>query len=101
MKKFIIADTHFGHENIIKYESRPFLNYEECSPTPIILFLRRKNPGKSYLCGIPGFSALISAFHLQSGTNQVVITFFVCPAISRIDWSKKCWSERTASTGLF
>ena len=29
MKRFIIADLHFGHENIIKYESRPFTNAEE------------------------------------------------------------------------
>ena len=29
MKRFIIADLHFGHENIIKYESRPFSNVDE------------------------------------------------------------------------
>ena len=29
MKRFLIADLHFGHENVIKYTSRPFVNAEE------------------------------------------------------------------------
>lgn len=28
-KVYIIADTHFSHENVIKFENRPFLNAEE------------------------------------------------------------------------
>lgn len=29
MKRFLIADLHFGHENVIKYTSQPFVNAEE------------------------------------------------------------------------
>lgn len=28
-KKFYIADTHFGHENMIKFDKRPFSNVQE------------------------------------------------------------------------
>lgn len=29
VRRFIVADTHFGHENIIQYESRPFRDVRE------------------------------------------------------------------------
>lgn len=38
MKRFLIADLHFGHENIIKYESRPFNNADEMNERLIELW---------------------------------------------------------------
>ena len=39
MQKFYIADTHFGHENVIKFDKRPFQNTEEMEEE----MLKRRN----------------------------------------------------------
>lgn len=52
MKRFVIADPHFGHENIIKYENRPFSNVEEMDEKLIALW--NKTVGKDDLVYILG-----------------------------------------------
>ena len=32
-KKFYIADTHFGHENVIKFDGRPFVDIDDMNTT--------------------------------------------------------------------
>ena len=38
MKRFVIADLHFGHQNVIEYEFRPFINSEEMDKRMIELW---------------------------------------------------------------
>ena len=38
MKRYIVADLHFGHSNIIKYENRPFANVNEMDTSLIELW---------------------------------------------------------------
>ena len=71
MKRFIIADPHFGHENIIKYENRPFSNVKEMDEKLIALW--NKTIGKDDLIYILGdftlsrnketISKLVSTLH--------------------------------------
>lgn len=52
MKRFIIADTHFGHDNIIKYENRPFENAQKMDKR--IIELWNSTVGKEDLVYILG-----------------------------------------------
>jgi len=45
MKHFFTADTHFGHENIIKYCARPFANAEEMDAVLIENWNNKINDG--------------------------------------------------------
>ena len=58
MKIFVTADTHFNHENIIKYYNRPFKNAHEMNET--IIYNWNKVVGKDdivYHIGDYGFGS--------------------------------------------
>ena len=45
MTRFYTSDTHFGHENVIKYCNRPFANAEEMDEVLIEKWNMRVRPG--------------------------------------------------------
>lgn len=45
MRNFYIADTHFGHANVIKYDDRPFKDVEEMDAELIRRWNERVSPG--------------------------------------------------------
>lgn len=44
MRRFVIADTHFGHQNVIKYCNRPFCDVEEMDAKLIELWNSTVHP---------------------------------------------------------
>ena len=83
MNKFFIADTHYGHDNIIKFCNRPFLNVKEMNEALIKNWnsivsendevyhlgdVAMKNPliAKQFLESVNGKIYLIKGNHEQS-----------------------------------
>lgn len=49
---FYIADTHFGYENVIRFDSRPFANVDEMDREMILRWNRRVNSSDTvYILG--------------------------------------------------
>ena len=67
MRRFLVADTHFGHRNIIEYENRPFSNVEEKEDLVYILgdftLSRRKEIIKNLVNRLNGRKVLIMGNH--------------------------------------
>ena len=81
MKRFIISDLHFGHENVIKYCNRPFIDAEDMdnklienwnsvvSKNDIVYVLgdftlsRRMDVIKHYVQALNGFKVLVMGNH--------------------------------------
>lgn len=89
---FVISDTHFGHENIIKYCDRPFNDYIEMdehiirkwnnivSPQDKVYHLGDVYMGKSHYCdeilhSLNGKKRLILGNH-DNGKDQVLLRHF-------------------------
>lgn len=83
VKTFVIADTHFGHENIIKLANRPFANAKEMDDvlidnwnsvvghTDVVFFLGDfawKNP-EEYFNRLRGYKVLVVGNHDKNSIN--------------------------------
>lgn len=86
-KMFMISDMHFGHENIIKYENRPFFDAEEMTNTIIKRWnsvvqrddevfclgdvsFKNKDITTSIILGLNGIKTLILGNHDRSKSNK-------------------------------
>jgi calcineurin-like phosphoesterase family protein len=67
---YFIADTHFGHQNIIEYENRPFPTVEEMDRTLIANWNRTvKKREKVYLLGDFAFANKERIIELAASLN--------------------------------
>ena len=75
MKRYLIADTHFGHSNIIEYENRPFSSIQEMDEYLIKLWNSIvKNDDLVYVLGDFTLSRRMNA--IKDLTRQIHICNF-------------------------
>lgn len=65
------SDTHFGHENIIRYCGRPFRNTEEMN-AELIRRWRETVPEDGIVFHLGDFAHAFDALTILSGTQHVV-----------------------------
>ena len=109
MTIWITSDTHFGHENIIKYEHRPFRNSEEMNESLIARWnahvkqldmvyhlgdfgLGRPEKMKEILGKLNGHITLIRGNHDDS-LSKLIDCGFVCVA-NELTLQYKTWEFR-------
>lgn len=70
---YFIADTHFNHKNIIKYDDRPFSSVEEMNETMIQLWNSRVTQNDNvYILGDVGFGNVDNILRRLNGNKYLI-----------------------------
>lgn len=92
MSRWLIADPHFGHEKVIKYEDRPFANAEEMNESLINNWNDVvQNNDQVFVLG--DFALMINKEKIESIVRRLKGIKFLIKSGHHDDHSNKWWRE--------